>query len=420
MRILWVPHAPLGFGRSRAEHLMETLAKRHEVYALSFKVYRGRQSLRYISDLLRYRPRQNPAGYEEVPLARIPKTEWLNTLFLNRAIIREARRRRCDVVVLSPNAYLIGFVNFARLRQYIPIVCDYVDDGAWSDEDDKGQASGEGASRRSVRRRRATARAWPGYVRSYVESSDAVICVSRLLTQQARAVNPLSFLIPNGVDLARFRAYRAAHTVRECKLALGIDPGVFVISIIGMTCSSRLYFVDAAIALARSGRKVALLLVGPSPLLPEISRRAQGADDIVRIEGTVPYQEIMKYFMATDVGLYAVDDEPYYHRASPLKIFEYAAMGKRVVVAPWLDEVARNLLPNVSFCEPEAEPLAKHISFLADNEPACVESNLSSYDWTVLAAQVEDVLAEIIARRTKKGNAISHHPKVEAELLRSS
>src|SRR5262245_49808522 len=182
MRILWVPHAPLGFGRSRAEHLMETLAKRHEVYSLSFSVYRGRQSLRYISDLLRYRPRQNPAGYEEIPLTRIPKAEWLNTLFLNRAIIREARRRRCDVVVLSPNPYLIGYVNFARLRRYIPIVCDYVDDGAWSDEDDKGQASGEGASRRSVRRRRATARAWPGYVRSYVESSDAVICVSRLLT----------------------------------------------------------------------------------------------------------------------------------------------------------------------------------------------------------------------------------------------
>jgi glycosyltransferase involved in cell wall biosynthesis len=415
MRILWVPHAPLGFGRSRAEHLMETLAKRHEIYALSFNAYRGWDSLRYVSDLLRYRPRQNPAGYEEVPLTRIPKVNWLNTLFLNRAIIREARRRRCEVVVLSPNPYLIGYVNFARLRRYIPIVCDYVDDGAWSDEDDKAHASGE-----AVRRRRATARAWPGYVRSYVESSDAVICVSRLLTQQARAVNPFSFFIPNGVDLARFKAYRAAHTVRECKLALGIDPDVFVISIIGMTCSSRLYFVDAAIALARSGRKVLLLLVGPSPLLPEILRRAQGADDIVRIEGTVPYQEIMRYFMATDVGLYAVNNEPYYHRASPLKIFEYAAMGKRVVVAPWLDEVAHNFLPNVSFCEPDAEPLAKHISLLADNEPPCVESNLSSYDWTVLAAQVEDVLAQQIARKTEEVNAVSHYPKVGVELSQSS
>ena len=314
------------------------------------------------------------------------------------------------MVVLSPNPYLIGYVNFARLRRYIPIVCDYVDDGAWSDEDDKGHASGEGTSR-AVRRRRATARAWPGYARSYVGSCDAVICVSRLLTQQAQTVNPFSVFIPNGVDLTRFRAYRAAHTVRECKLALGIDPDVFVISIIGMTCSSRLYFVDAALTLARSGRKVVLLLVGPSRLLPEILRRAQGADDIVRIEGTVPYQEIMKYFMATDVGLYAVDDEPYYHRASPLKIFEYATMGKRVVVAPWLEEVARNSLPNVSFCEPEAEPLAKHISFLADNEPACVESNLSSYDWTVLAAQVEDVLAQIIARRTKKGERDFSPPK---------
>src|SRR5262249_24257838 len=399
MRILWVPHAPLGFGRSRAEHLMETLAKRHEVYALSFNVYRGWESLRYVSDLLRYRPRQNPAGYEEVPLTRIPKVDWLNTLFLNRAIIREARRRRCEVVVLSPNPYLIGYINFARLRRYIPIVCDYVDDGAWSDEDDKAHASGE-----AVRRRRATARAWPGYVRSYVESSDAVICVSRLLTQQARTVNPFSFFIPNGVDLARFKAYRAAHTVRECKLALGIDPDVLVISIIGMTCSSRLYFVDAAIALARSGRKVLLLLVGPSPLLPEILRRAQGAEPIVRIQGMIPHEEIMRYYMATDVGLYAVDDSPkprydYYHRASPIKLFEYSAMGKRVVVAPWLDEVARLTLPNVTFCEPDAESLATHISLLADNGPCFVEANLSPYDWTVLAGQVEDVLAEVIAKR---------------------
>jgi glycosyltransferase involved in cell wall biosynthesis len=395
---------------------MEVLAKRHEIYALSFNAHGGWGSLRYLSDMLRCRPRQNPAGYEEIPLTRMPKAEWLNTLFLNRAIIREARRRRCDVVVLSPNPYLIGYVNFARVRRYIPIVCDYVDGGAWSDQGDTGRAGGE---RCAIRRRRATARAWPAYARCYVESSDAVICVSRLLTQQARTVNAFSFFVPNGVDLARFRRYRAAQTVRECKLALGIEPDAFVISIIGMTCSSRLYFVDAAIALARSGRKVVLLLVGPSPLLPEILRRAQGAEHIVRIEGIVPYEEIMRYFMATDVGLYAVNDEPYYHRASPLKIFEYAAMGKRVVVAPWLDEVARNLLPNVSFCEPDAEPLAKHISFLVDNGPLCVESNLSSYDWKVLAAQVEDVLSQVIARRDKKANAMSHYPKVEAELPRS-
>jgi glycosyltransferase involved in cell wall biosynthesis len=366
---------------------METLAKRHEVSALSFNVRRGWESLRYLVDLSQYRPRRNPAGYEEIPLARTPKAKWLNSLRLNRAIIRAARRRRCDVVVLCPNPYLIGYVNFARLRRYIPIVCDYVDGGAWDAQDVNYE-----------------------YERCYVESSDAVICVSRLLTQQARAVNAFSFFIPNGVDLARFRAYRAAHTVRECKLALGIDPDVFVISIIGMTCSSRLYFVDAAIALARSGRKILLLLVGPSPLLPEILRRAQGAEPIVRIEGMIPHEEIMRYYMATDVGLYAVDDSPkplgeYYHRASPLKIFEYSAMGKRLVVAPWLDEVARYALPNVTFCEPDAESLAAHISLIADNGPCFVEANLSPYDWTVLAGQVEDVLAEVIAKKANEAGS---------------
>src|SRR5262249_2040029 len=198
MRILWIPHAPLGFGGTRAEHLMEKVAKRHDVYALSCHVHRGWKSLRYLSDLLQYRLRQNAGGYYEIPLKRIPRVEWLNTLFTNRAIMREVRRRRCDVVVLSPNPYLIGYVNFARLRHDIPIVCDYLDGGSWGSwgsQDDN-------------------------FERRYVESSDAVICVSRLLSQQARAVNDFCFFIPNGVDLARFRAYRRAHTAGECKRAL--------------------------------------------------------------------------------------------------------------------------------------------------------------------------------------------------------
>jgi glycosyltransferase involved in cell wall biosynthesis len=372
----------MGFGGTRAEHLMEKMAKQHEVYALSFNVYGGWNRLRYLSDLLQYRLRQSAAGYREIPLKRVPGAKWLNTLFVNKSIRREVRRRCCDVVVLSPNPYLIGYVNFARLRQKIPIVCDYLDGGRWDGHSDN-------------------------FERHYVESSDAVICVSRLLSQQARAVNDFCFFIPNGVDLARFRAYRRAHTAGECKRALGIEPDTFVISIIGMTCSSRLYFVDAALSLARSGRKILLLLVGPSPLLPEILRRAQGAEPIVRIEGMIPHEEIMRYYMATDVGLYTVDDSPkplyeYYHRASPIKIFEYSAMGKRVVVAPWLDEVARYALPNVTFCEPDAESLATHISLIADNGPCFVEADLSPYDWTVLAGQVEDVLAQVIAKRQTK------------------
>jgi Glycosyl transferases group 1/Glycosyltransferase Family 4 len=375
MRILWIPHAPLEFGGTRAEHLMEKVAKRHDVYALKFNVHRGWKGIRYLSDLLQYRRRQSAGGYYELPLKRMPRAQWLNTLFLNRAVMREARRCCCDVVVLSPNPYFIGYVNFARLRQHIPTVCDYLDGFTWDSQDNN-------------------------FERHYVESSHAVICVSQLLSQQARAVNDFCFLIPNGVDLARFRTYRTAHTAGECKRALGIDPDAFVISIIGMTCSSRLYFVDAALALARSGCKILLLLVGPSPLLPAILQRAQGAEHIVRIEGMIPHKEILTYYMATDVGLYPVDNEniEYYHRASPIKIFEYSAMGKRVVVAPRLDEVERYALPNVTFCEPDAESLAKHISLVANNATCFVEPNLLPYDWTVLAGQVEDVLAEVIAK----------------------
>jgi glycosyltransferase involved in cell wall biosynthesis len=169
-----------------------------------------------------------------------------------------------------------------------------------------------------------------------------------------------------------------------------------------MTCSPRLYFIDAARALAQRGLKIVLLLVGDSALLPAIRDRARATGDVVRVVGQIPYDEVLPYFMASDVGLNVVDDDPYYHLQSPLKIFEYAALGKPVLVAPWLDEVARNKLSNVTFCEDNATSLAEALARLHSRGMPTIEVDLDRYDWGKLTRELETILTGTIERVARR------------------
>jgi glycosyltransferase involved in cell wall biosynthesis len=376
MNVLWLPHAPLRTGRARSDHFIEGLAHRHHVTVLSFRIHPKRQVWRYLLDLVTHRSRHGGL-YDERAIWRFPKLPRLSGWLLNQAIERELGRRRYDVLVVAPAPYLTGYLDFASFGPRIAIVCDYLDGSDW------------------VRSPHNAA-----FERLYVGAADAVMCASRGLMRQALTVNANARYIPNGVELQRYREFRASHTTRDCKEALRISPDTYVVSIIGMTCSASLYFVDAIVALARKGRKVLLLLVGDSPLLGEIQRRAGDFGNALRIVGAVPYAEVLPYFMATDLGLSAVDDIPYYHFQSPLKIFEYSAMGKPVLAAPSVEEVAMMNLSNVRFCGADADSLARHIESAMNSTEPCVEPNLESYNWDRLTREVEDLLSRTSAVKT--------------------
>lgn len=374
MKILWLPHAPLRPGRTRGEHFIERLAPHHQVRVLSYRTHPPGSEWRYAADLFARETRRT-AGHTEIPVPRFPRLGRVNEWILNRAIRHEIATHGCDVFVSSPVVHIAGYIDFEQIRPHAAILCDYLDGGDWSEGQD------------------------PQHIeRHWVREADAVLCVSRRLTDQARTLNSYSHYLPNGVDLKRYRQFRAAHGARECKVMLGIDPEAFVVSIIGMTCSPRLYFIDAALELARRGLKIVLLLVGDSPLLPAIRDRARTPSDIVRVIGQVPYEAVLPYFMASDVGLNVVDDDPYFHLQSPLKIFEYAALDKPVVVAPWLDEVARSKLTNVTFCEDNAVSLADTLMRLHAGGASTIEVDLDRYDWDKLTAELEGILATTVER----------------------
>ena len=373
MNILWLPHSPLRTGRARSDHLIERLCPRHHVTVLSFRAHPPRHPWRYLADLLTHRSRTGPP-YDERAIWRFPRASRVNTWILNRVIQHELARLSYDVLVVAPAPYLTGYLDFTALSGRVAVICDYLDGGDWTLHREDTE-----------------------FERVYVKSAKAVMCVSRGLLRQALTLNANAHYVPNGVELARYREFRATHSARECKVSLGIDPDSYVVSIIGMTCSARLYFVDAIVALARRGRNIILLLVGDSPLLREIVRRAGDWRHVVRVVGAVPYADILPYFMATDLGLSAVDDHPYYHFQSPLKIFEYGAMGKPVVAAPMVQEVAAADLSYVRFCDADAVSLERTIEAMMNQREAPIESHLDAYDWDRLAARVETILLEAAA-----------------------
>lgn len=382
MRLLWVPHSPLQTGRSRAEHLVEQLSARHDVSILSFRVHDRLKSWRYLTDLITHRTKTTLGGVREVACWRFPKSPWLNGRVLTRVSRREAVLQNLDAIILSPASYLVGVPDFQLLKKHVVLICDYIDGRDWRTEprDFNLQAP-------------------------FIENCDATLCVSNGLTRQAKTLNSESYYIPNGVNISKYASYSTSSTTEACKRKLGIDPSSTVISIIGMTHSRSLYFLDAVERLILRGRNVTLMLVGQSDQRGEIRARSSKFSSAIKFVDSVPYSEILDYFMATDIGLYAVDDNPYFHNASPLKVLEYGAMGKRVVVAPALSEIKESALGFVTFSEANDVALADCVDKLM-NKPAepgfCLPPRL---DWANLANDVEQVILNAKKRKESKKNA---------------
>jgi glycosyltransferase involved in cell wall biosynthesis len=132
-------------------------------------------------------------------------------------------------------------------------------------------------------------------------------------------------VIPNGIDPEKF-----AHLgdLTAAKNRLGLSGSI----VLGFTGFMREWHgLDRLVEVVAAAPGRHLLLVGDGPARPLIERRAAelGVQDRVRITGIVPRNEVASYVEAFDVALQP-DVVDY---ASPLKLFEYLALG-RAIVAP--------------------------------------------------------------------------------------
>ena len=173
-------------------------------------------------------------------------------------------------------------------------------------------------------------------------------------------------VIPNGIDPRRFGRVLATD---EAKAALGLDRR-FVIGFVGFM--REWHGLERLIDFIADGGDPTrhLLLIGDGPARAALEARAcaRGVAARVTFTGLVGRDRIADHIAAFDVALQP-EVVPY---ASPLKLFEYMALG-RAIVAPATDNMREILVDGENAVLFQAEdPEAFQIAL----ERVCVDANL--------------------------------------------
>ena len=233
---------------------------------------------------------------------------------------------------------------------------------------------------------------YPDVEAAYISNSDLVLCTSRVLVDRLKSLGKEGVYLPNGVSMSRIALGQRDRT----RTALGLQ-GKRVISLIGLTSSPSLFFIDALAIAAREMPDIVFLVVGEGDLLSPIVERCRKLGLPCVATGRVENREIAHYFAATDVGLYAGDANPYFHAACPIKVLEYTA-ARRPVVATDLDELRRIAFPNVRLSPPDPVPFASAI-VTSLREPTGF-ADVSGFEWATLAETLRETLMPFVRGRS--------------------
>jgi glycosyltransferase involved in cell wall biosynthesis len=372
VKILWIPHLPWARMTGQREwHLIKRLLPRgHEIHIVTWDLVRWKTLLRTITPgtqregalVIHRAPRlPNPLGR----ITRNYKRGFLPNEWLFRRYVREvASAGSFDLFAYGINHKAVGLPPFdVRL----PRVFDYLD-----------------------------LVVYPEIEEAYLRNSDMVLCTSGVLVDRVRSLGARPQYLPNGVDATRIASGRADIVRRK----LGLE-GKTVVSLIGLTCSPTLFFIDAIAEAARSTPNIVFLAVGGAGWLPneglgrfEARCHERGVPFIAT--GPLPHDAVADYYAATDVGLYPGDANPYFDAACPLKVLEYSAAGKPVVATD-LAELRRLAFPNVYLAPPTPEAFGAAIARAVKERTAMPD--LRAFEWDALALRFESACEALLVER---------------------
>lgn len=222
-----------------------------------------------------------------------------------------------------------------------------------------------------------------------MQHAHRVVVVSSALrdafVKQFRIAETKFIVAPNCVATETLRINETA----TAAVTKSIKPGERVIGFVGSIFPYHGVdiLLDAFAALRKTETNIRLLLVGDGYLLPELKQRAAalGCADAVTFTGPVPASDVASYIAKMDVTVMAKSN--WY--GSPVKIFEYGAMGKPIV-APDTIPVRDVMEPGVDglLILPDATAAAKAIAHLLHNPAEAKqmaehfrEKVMSQYTW---------------------------------------
>ncbi len=159
-------------------------------------------------------------------------------------------------------------------------------------------------------------------------SADVALPVTEVLAKHVLAAGvPREGItvIHNGIDAKKFRPSESSEAAKA-RLGLG---GRCVLGFVGFVRSWHGLDKVLAFLASQSDRSLHLLIVGDGPARSDLERTARelGISDQLTCTGIVGRDEVASYINAFDVAL----QPAVVAYASPLKLFEYMAMGKAII-----------------------------------------------------------------------------------------
>lgn len=228
---------------------------------------------------------------------------------------------------------------------------------------------------------------------AFYERLDGVVCISERMKRRLvrdRPVDPDDVLaVHDGVDLTAY-ARLSTETARR---QLGIDANERVVMYTGHLYPSK--DVERLVR-AAAGLDATCYVVGGYPEDVSRIRDEVPIPDNVTFTGFVPPSEVPVYQAAADVLVATVAADPELEYVSPLKLFEYMAAGKPIVVSrkPDYEEVLTHG-ENALFVEPESTPELETAVETLLSDPGLRDAlgrrarvDVERYGWTARARRI--------------------------------
>ncbi len=268
-----------------------------------------------------------------------------------RKLLKAARDFKPDVVYERCNLFLLSGVML-RKRLGLPLLLEVNAPLA----QERQNFGGLGLPRLA---RWAEHKAW--------RSADRVLPVTQVLAQcltQAGVPAARVTVIPNGINEALFAN---APTPAQAKANLGLGDGL----VLGFTGFVRDWHgVDQVLqwmATPAAPTDAQLLVVGDGPARASLQALAQQLklSARVRFTGLVPREAVPAHVAAFDIALQPAVTA----YASPLKLFEYLALGKAIVAprVPNIEEILQHGHNAALFEEADPQGLARMLSLLSQD-----------------------------------------------------
>ncbi len=239
-------------------------------------------------------------------------------------------------------------------------------------------------------------------IRYALHKADLVIPISKWLKEDfvKKGIERSKILpLPEGVDMSRFsdadgEAIRRQYNLKDSNVVIYLGT---------MDKMRHLGILVHAFSKVKKSRKdVKLLMVGDGNDKLNLERLAGelGIRDDVVFTGQVYFDDIPNFIAAADVGASPVPPLDFYKLSSPIKIFEYMALGKPVVVneeIPEQEEVMHESGGGV-LVKFEAESFANGIIELLDDLERAEEMGRWGYQWVVKNRSYELMAREVEKR----------------------